>query len=522
MKKLLTSILTLLSIAGVQSQDVAPSPKLVVGITIDQLRTDYIEAFAPLFEESGFKRLWREGRVYKHTNYGFSNIDCASAVATIHTGTTPSMHGIVAERWMNLSTLQPESCVDDPAYMGNYTVRNTSPNKLLTSTLSDELKISTKNKAYTFSIAPTAEAALFSAGHLSDGAFWLNTDNGKWCSTTYYKDFPWWASRYNDQSNLDSRLSYWEWTPYYPSFKYEYAAGWQQEPFKYKFNQGDKYKKAITSPFINDEINRLVTVLLNQSGIGEDNTTDLLTLTYYAGNYDHQNVNEFPMEIQDIYARLDKNLSDLFLQLDKKIGLKNILFFITSTGYTDADSPSINYQHIPGGEFHINRCVTLLNMYLMATHGQGEYIEAYYNNQIYLNHDLLEKKQLSLANIQKEAADFIIQFSGVNEVYSANRLLLGGWSPEVENIKNGYHRKRSGDLVIDVLPGWTLMNSDSYENTLVRQTPVLTPLIFWGDQIKPAIITTPTHITKIAPTIAHSIKIRAPNAAKAIPLMDIR
>lgn len=522
MRKLITSILTLLSIAGVHSQNVPTNPKLVVGITIDQLRTDYIEAFAPLFGNDGFKRLWKEGRVYRHAEYGFSNIDCASAIATIYTGTTPSTHGIISKEWMNPSSLQPENCVDDPEYMGNYTVRNTSPKKLLVSTLSDELKISTKHKGLVYSIAPTAEAAIFSAGHIADGAFWLNTDNGKWCSTTYYKDFPWWASRYNDRSSLDFRISDWVWSPFHPSFKYEYAAGWQQEPFKHKFNQGDKYQKVITSPFINDEINLLTTELFSQSGIGEDETTDFLAITYYAGNFEHQNVNEFPMEIQDIYTRLDKNLADLFALIEERVGLNNVLFFVTSTGYTDADSPSINYQHIPGGEFHINRCATLLNMYLMATYGPGEYVETYYNNQIYLNRELLQKKELALGEIQNLASDFIIQFSGVDQVYSSNRILLGGWSPDLEKIKNGFHRKRSGDLTIEVLPGWTLMNKDSYENTLVRNSAVLTPLIFMGNQITPEVIDNPTHITKIAPTIAHSIKIRAPNASKAIPLLDIR
>ena len=189
---------------------------------------------------------------------------------------------------------------------------------------------------------------------------------------------------------------------------------------------------------------------------------------------------------------------------------------------SDADSPSVNYQHIPGGEFHINRCATLLNMYLMATYGPGEYVETYYNNQIYLNRELLQKKELALGEIQNLASDFIIQFSGVDQVYSSNRILLGGWSPDLEKIKNGFHRKRSGDLTIEVLPGWTLMNKDSYENTLVRNSAVLTPLIFMGNQITPEVIDNPTHITKIAPTIAHSIKIRAPNASKAIPLLDIR
>ena len=109
-------------------------------------------------------------------------------------------------------------------------------------------------------------------------------------------------------------------------------------------------------------------------------------------------------------------------------------------------------------------------MYLMATYGEGKYVEAHHNQQIYLNHKLLEKKELNLAEIQQKSAEFLMQFSGVNEAYSANRLLLGSWTPEIYKIRNGYHRKRSGDLVIDVLPGWTIVNENGGDNKVVRHS----------------------------------------------------
>ena len=157
------------------------------------------------------------------------------------------------------------------------------------------------------------------------------------------------------------------------------------------------------------------------------------------------------MEIQDTYVRLDRSIANLLDLLDKKVGLQNVLIFVTSTGYTDSESTDSGLYKIPTGEFHLNRCTALLNMFLMATYGEGKYVEAYHDQQIYLNHKLLEQKQLNQTEVQEKSADFLMQFSGVNEAYSAYRLLLGSWTPEIYKIRNGYHRKRSGDLVLSLI-----------------------------------------------------------------------
>ena len=158
----------------------------------------------------------------------------------------------------------------------------------------------------------------------------------------------------------------------------------------------------------------------------------------------------------------------------------------------------------------------------LPVYGEGKYVEAHHNQQIYLNHKLLEKKELNLAEIQQKSAEFLMQFSGVNEAYSANRLLLGSWTPEIYKIRNGYHRKRSGDLVIDVLPGWTIVNENGGDNKVVRHSYIPSPLIFMGHSVKPAIIQTPVTIDHIAPTLAHFMRIRAPNACTSAPITDLR
>ena len=168
-KGLITSILAL-TFSGLQAQPLPASPKLVVTLTIDQLRTDYMEAFSSLYGEKGFKRLLREGKVFRQAEFPFCGTDRASAIAAIYTGTTPSMNGIIAEQWLDAGTLRPINCVEDPNFMGNYTDESTSPSQLLTSTIADELKIATRNKGLVYAIAPFRDAAILGAGHAGNGA----------------------------------------------------------------------------------------------------------------------------------------------------------------------------------------------------------------------------------------------------------------------------------------------------------------------------------------------------------------
>lgn len=224
------------------------------------------------------------------------------------------------------------------------------------------------------------------------------------------------------------------------------------------------------------------------------------------------------MEMQDTYTRLDRSIATLLELIDKQVGLQNTIVCITSTGYADPEPADTGIYRIPGGEFHLNRCATLLNMYLMATYGAGLYVEAYYDQQIYLNHKLLEDKQLDLTDILEKSAAFLVQFSGVDKVYTSHQLLLGSWSPQIDPVRNSYHRKRSGDLVVEVLPGWTIVRDNGADSRVVRSAETPAPLILMGGGIKAEIIRTPVSTDRIAPTLTKVMRIRAPNGCKASPL----
>ena len=112
--------------------------------------------------------------------------------------------------------------------------------------------------------------------------------------------------------------------------------------------------------------------------------------------------------------------------------------------------------------------------------------------------------------------DFLIQNAGVSDVFTSERLLANG--NDITKIRNGYNALISGDIIIEVAPGWKLLNEDNQENYVSRSGLIPFPIIIYGLDIKPQRISTPVTVDQIAPTIARTIHIRAPNACKTEPL----
>ena len=470
----IASLLMALATSSALSAQVNVSvPRLVVGIAIDQLRTDYLETFAPLYGEDGLRRLMRDGIVYTSAQYASADVDRASSIASLYTGTVPYSHGIVGEDWMDRQTLQPVHCVDDFKMRGVNTHETTSPQHLLVSTLGDELKVATDGKALVYSVAPTREAAVLSAGHAADYALWMNRQSGSWAGTSYYGQAPA-ATRLMMNTGVGN---------------------------------------------VNEWVSRTAATLIQYASMGADETPDLLTVCFDAGAKTSFSTRAGQsIELQDVYVQLDAAIAGLLREVEKRVGLDNTLFFITSTGYEPSEETDLQKYRIPTGTLQINRCAALLNMYLMAIYGQGQYVESYYGNQFYLNHKLIEQKQLNLTEVSKACEDFLFQYSGVRDVYTSTRLMQGAWTPGISRIRNAYHPKCSGDILIQVNPGWTLVNEDMAQTRFVRDSYFEFPLIFFGYGLKAEKVQTPVTVDVVAPTVAHFMRIRAPNACSTAPL----
>lgn len=516
--------ITLLAVLGFNaesfSQESRTAPRLVVSISIDQLRSDYLEAFLPLYSDNGFKRMLEQGIVYSNVSHPFAPIDRASAIATITSGATPYYNNITGERWLNRKTLRPVYCVDDSKYPGLNTEETASPRQLCTSTLGDELKVATAGRGLVYSIAPFRDAAVLSAGHAADGALWIDDNNGEWCSSQYFfSSFPLWAKAYNNLQAPRQKIQSITWQPINDivgNFSYFMQRG-PQQPFSHSFRGDSRYKDYKHSALVNEDITILAQQCIASCGMGIDRVTDLLNLTYYAGTFKNLAVNECQMEVQDTYVRLDHEIGKLVSYVEERLGKDKVLFLITSTGYCDEKSSDYQKYRIPSGTFYLSRTANLLNMYLGAIWGQGKYVEAYFRNQIYLNHQLLESKKISLSEATKRAQELLAMMSGVRNVYTSLQLLTDN-NEHLRKIRNGFNAELCGDIVIETAPGWELLNEDTQESEISRASFTPFPIIFWGGDLKAESINSPVTTDRIAPTISKAIRIRAPNACSVAPL----
>lgn len=508
----------LLGLSAASSVKAAEVPKVVVSIVVDQLRYDYLEKFAHLYGEDGFKKLFAEGRVYTNGYYSHITPDRSSGTASVYTGTTPYYHGITGNRFMQRKNLRVVGIVDDPEQVGINTDEATSPVNLLATTLADELKIATKGHAYVCSVAPERDMAVLAGGHAPNAVLWLSEDCSKWASSGYYSGIPAWVRPYNHREGTRFDWKEVTWEPYYATGVYSYSVydGIPRE-FHYTFRKGDteavrRYK---TSACINDEVTMLAKTCVAGAMFGRNKTTDMLCVGYYAGNYEHSSESVRPIELQDIYCRLDRNITELIRSVEEKVGAGNALFVITSTGYADAHRPDIKLFSLPTGELKMDRYCALLNIYLGAIYGKDNYVEGSYLNEIFLNHALIEKKQLMMKDVLDRCTEFLCQVSGVKRVYASLDLLSGDADAEV---RASYNADRSGDLILEVSPGWTLVDDRWNERIYCNRTHVPVPIIFYGAGFDAQYYRTPVAVESIAPTIAHILRISAPNACSTRPL----
>lgn len=523
--RLFTTLAVLLSFCGTEAQNAPTLPRIVVNVMVDQLRTDYLEAFSPLFGERGFNRLLQDGCVYTQAEYPFAHPDRASSTACLHSGTVPYNNGIPAESWLDRQSLRPVFCVDDKNHGGLFTTESSSPVHLSVSTVGDELKVATEGRSIVISVSPFRDAAILSAGHAADACFWLNDHTGEWCSSSYYGEFPFWAQKYNRYQSLPDRINSIVWVPannITGNFNY-FISGGKKNSFTHRFKGDRAYSQFKTSGMLNEEVNRFALHSIASTEMGMDPITDMLSVTYYAGNFDHRSASECPMELQDTYVRLDSALGQLIDDVENKVGKGNALFVVTSTGYCDEPASSgLSRYRIPTGTFDMRRAEMLLNMYLIAVYGQGNWVESSLGNEIYLNLKYIEQRNVNLTELLEMSSAFLIQLSGVKDVYTSQRLSLGAWTPGISKLRNAYNPRRSGDIMIQIDPGWTISETNSTtpskRNNISRESYLAFPLFIMGSNFVPRKIETPVTIDYVAPTVARVLRIRSPNGCGHPPL----
>ena len=523
MKKLVTSVLVGLVTLNVLAQTVPGRPKLVVGIVVDQMRTDYIEYLQNYFGERGFRKLMKEGVYMRDVDFKVADLDAASATAMLYTGAYPSQTGVPAALVYDSETKSLTPALADSKTLGNFTNDSYSPERLRLSTLSDELAIDGGGLGQIYALSPDPQQSMIMAGHAGTGALWINNTSGNWATTTWYKTMPPQISARNYSSSIGSRIDTMQWKPSVSLDRMPGIPRHKTVPFKHAFPKSDKnvFIRFANSPLANREVTDVAIECIKGMNMGNVGTAiDMLNLGYTLAPYKYVKDGDYRAELTDSYLRLDKELGRLFEAIDKYVGAGNAMIWLSSTGYYDDAVIDDRKYRIPGGEFSIKRAQSLINSYLSARHGNAGYVGAFKDGHLYFDHKVIEEKNLDLKEVVADARSFLAKMSGVADAYTLNDILSPS-TPDEERLRLEIDPKSGGDIIVTFNPGWTVVDDLEYPafSKPVRETAVLTPAFILAPGTEPQIISAPVEATALAPTVAGILRIRSPNGSVAKPLL---
>lgn len=506
-------------------------PKLVVGIVVDQMRHEYLYRYYTKFGDGGFKRIMKEGFVNKNTHYNYIPTKTAPGHASVYTGATPGVHGIIGNSWYDRRLKRDIENVEDTV------LKCFSPRNLLSTTVTDELKIATQGRSKVVGLSIKDRGAILPAGHNPDGAFWYDEETGNFTSSKYYKNpSPEWLKKFNDQHVADSLLNL-TWNTLLPIEQYtesgpddtnyeEIFEGKERPVFPYNLaelrSKNDNFELLPNTPFGNTITTQLAIAAIEGEKMGEDDVTDFLAISYSSTDKIGHGFGPQSVEVEDVYLRLDQELATLLAYLDKKVGKGEYLLFLTAD-HAVAEVPKfMNDQKMPAGLIPEDDMKDRINNYLITLLGKGNWVEAVGNEQVFLNQKLVQEKKQNLVSVQQHVADYLVQQEGIARAFPANVFKVNSYSFGIEALlQRGYHWKRSGDVLMVYEPAWLPHDPVGTSHGSGYSYDTHVPLLWFGWQIKSGASSVHQSITDIAPTVSMILNIREPNSASGVVIREV-
>lgn len=504
-------------------------PKLIVSIIIEGMRYDYLYRWQKNFEASGFKQLIKKGTICENAQYNYLLTQTSPGMATIVSGCEPSLHGIIADKWYKRINNKIAEATYDPKIHDLNNPKSGfsySPHSLQTSTFSDELKLFNHNQTKAVSVSFEPETAVIGGGHKANFAYWFDEKTGNFTSSSYYSDaLPEWVDEFNSKKLPDLYLKN-EWFPLLSAEQYEnytpnsdkkvseFAKNFKKTTNTYSSLKASPYSISLTKDFAIAEI-------LNDS-LGKSATCDYINICFTATSEVSKRYGTDSKELEDIYLRLDREIAHLLQFLHTYLGKEQVLIFLSSTNGSAYSPKALAKQKIPSGEFDGTRATMLLQSYLNVIYGKGKWLNAYLNKQIYLNRNLIEDSLLNLNEIQERSARFLTQFSGVANAVTANTLEKTFFQKGIFSyIQNSFNQNRSGDILINLNPGWIERNNEKTQANSAYNYDTHVPLIWYGWKIKESKISRKINLTDIAPTISYLLKIPSANGSTGKAIIEL-
>ncbi len=511
-------------------------PKLVVGVVIDQMRTDYLYRYAHHYGDKGFKRLMNQGFNCENTFINYLPSYTAPGHACIYTGSVPSLHGIASNDWIDKLSGDNIYCTQDnkvSAVGGTQRAGKMSPGNLWANTIGDELKLAANFRSKVFAISVKDRAAILPGGHAANAAYWMDDSDGVFMSSTYYmKELPGWVTSFNN-SNLPQKYMQQNWSLLRPVDSYtQYVSDNNSYEGKFSGEMNTTFPHRLSqlrladikkTPYGNDILLDFAKELIAKEKLGQSSETDMLCVSFSSTDYIGHMYGPNSLELEDTYARMDKTIADLLTYLDEVVGKGAYTLFLSSD-HGVAHNPAFLLDHkMPGGFFFGKEITPQLNKHLEQKYKHPNLVRAISENYVWLKHSVIDSMDIDKEDVKKD----IISYLQIRpEVHYAVDMedMDDALIPKILHEKsiNGYVHGRSGDILLLLKPGWL----DAYSKTGTTHgtwNPYDTriPLLWYGWGVKKGISYRLVRMTDIAATLSSLLHIQMPNACIGEPIIEV-
>lgn len=505
--------------------------RLVVAITIDQFRFDYLRRFEDQFGEGGFRRLLKGGAVFTRANYAHVPTVTACGHATFLTGTTPAYNGIVGNEWFDRETGSRVTSVTDKSVRGLGSrdgAGGASPARLIGSTLGDEMKLASAGAAKVVGVSIKDRSAILPAGKRPDGAYWFNAGTGNLISSTYYfSDLPEWVKAFNRDLRPD-RFFGKRWEKLLPEASYLRSgpddAGYEKSPtgnkFPYTLTGGEEapgprfYNLFQATPFANDYLVDFAKAAIEGEKLGADEIADLLTISFSSNDLVGHAYGPNSHEVHDITLRTDRTLAELFSYLDRRIGLDRTLIVLTAdhgVGPVPEQVEAMGY----GGRIEAKDLREAVEAALDERFGQEKWVLADVNYNVYFDESVISRLKLTAEEVENVAALALMKRKGISEVFTRTQILNGDLprTTVARRVTNGYHTQRNGNLVIVTQPFFLIGEGAAASHGTPYGYDTHVPVIFLGGGVAAGEYHQDCSPADIAPTLAALLRVEPPSNA---------
>lgn len=534
-------------------------PKLVLQITVDQLRGDYPTRFGAQLGEGGFRYLIENGIYFDNAHHTHANTETIVGHTTLATGANPAAHGMVGNLWFDRIEGRTVYNIEDPDYSiltegadvdGATEIDPTqraakndgrSPRRILTSTYSDELSVYSRGQAKVFGVSIKDRGAVSMAGHAGK-AFWFSKAVGEFVTSTYYYDtYPDWVTAWNAKKMPASYSGkYWDLLNPVDSYVFGAADAQAWEPDFAGFGTvfphpqstvDDKYfTTLLTLSPAGDQITAdFAKTLLDEEGLGTDDITDYLSVSFSVTDYIGHFFGPSSLEAEDNFLQLDRTLADLFAHVDKTVGLDNTLIVLSADhgapeapGYLETLNMVSGY--VTPDEWDTAPAVERIKKTFGIT---GALIEGYDHPYLYLSKEVLADPDIDQTALETAIADELVAFDGVAYAIPSSRLREGSVPDNAMTraVLNNYHPDRSGNIHLVFEPERFISDMDGLSVTVTHGSPwrydTFVPLFFAGHGIEGQQVSRRVHTIDLAITLASATGTRPPSGATGDVLTEV-